>query len=45
MRLVSGKIRNLTDIGYVLKSAEIERGCFLPCQAQLQSETVIVTRL
>lgn len=45
MRLVSGEIRNLTDTGYVLAPSDVERGHFLPCQARLRSDTVIVTRL
>lgn len=40
-RLVSGKIKELSDTAYVLDDRDIEQGMILACQTLLKSDAVI----
>lgn len=40
-RLVSGKVKELTDIGYILSDEELDQGYILACQSVPQSDVAI----
>lgn len=44
-RLVSGKIKELSDTAYVLDESDIARGVILACQTLLKSDAVIEVEL